>query len=150
MVEGRQIKEMWDPGMKKRAGCLKRKFSITRQRKVIVEEVDRDNHHPTVDEIYINVRLRLPKISLGTVYRNLEQMADMKVLKKLEFKDQSRRYEMKKDDHYHLICTKCSRIDDVRFEMIAKTILIELSRESMGYEVFEHRVDIYGLCSGCR
>lgn len=136
--------------MNQKSAALKRKFSITRQRKVIVEEVDRINHHPTVDEIYGKVRQKLPKISLGTVYRNLEQLADMKVLKKLEFKDQSRRFEMKRDDHYHLICTKCARIDDVRFEVVTDTIVRELAKETMGYEVHEHRVDIYGLCPGCR
>ena len=50
---------------------------ITKQRQVILEELRKLNTHPSADEIYKVVRRRLPRISLGTVYRNLEVLVQM-------------------------------------------------------------------------
>jgi Fur family ferric uptake transcriptional regulator len=57
---------------------------MTRQRKVILEELLKQNAHPSADEIYHMVRRRMPRISLGTVYRNLEVLANMDKIQKLE------------------------------------------------------------------
>ena len=54
----------------------KGKLRITAQRKAILEELQNTNTHPTADELYKMVRLRLPRISLGTIYRNLEKLSE--------------------------------------------------------------------------
>ncbi len=55
---------------------------ITRQRRVILEELRRVNNHPSADEIYEIVRRRMPRISLGTVYRNLEMLTELGEIQK--------------------------------------------------------------------
>jgi Fur family ferric uptake transcriptional regulator len=57
---------------------------MTRQRRVILEELRKVNTHPSADEIYEIVRKRLPRISLGTVYRNLEILSESGDIQKLE------------------------------------------------------------------
>jgi Fur family ferric uptake transcriptional regulator len=57
---------------------------MTRQRKVILEELRNVDTHPSADEIYEMVRKRLPHISLGTVYRNLEILSETGAIQKLE------------------------------------------------------------------
>ncbi|MBC2744327.1 MAG: transcriptional repressor, partial [Desulfosarcina sp.] len=56
---------------------LEKKTRMTRQRRVILEEIRRYNNHPAADEIYERVRKQLPRISLGTVYRNLDVLCEL-------------------------------------------------------------------------
>ena len=57
---------------------------LTTQRQIILEELEKVTSHPTANEVYDMVRRRLPRIGLGTVYRNLELMADSGIILKLE------------------------------------------------------------------
>ena len=86
----------------------KRTHRMTQQRKVILEELKNMNSHPGADEIYERVRKRLPRISLGTVYRNLEILS--------EFND-------KISSHLNLISSKVG----------AKLISLEKSSKSFNY-----------------
>jgi Fur family ferric uptake transcriptional regulator len=57
---------------------------LTSQRQVILEELKKVKSHPTANEVYDMVRKRLPRIGLGTVYRNLDLLAERGIIKKLE------------------------------------------------------------------
>ena len=65
----------------------------TRQREVILEELRKLRSHPTAPVLYEIVRRRLPRISLGTVYRNLELLAKSGVVRKLELSDSEARFD---------------------------------------------------------
>lgn len=56
----------------------------TAQREAILKELRSVKTHPTADELYAALRVKLPTISLGTVYRNLEQMSQAGIVRKLE------------------------------------------------------------------
>lgn len=85
----------------------------SRQRDIILEEVRRGKTHPSAQEVYDRVRPRLPKISLGTVYRNLEQLAAHGLIRKLELPGDQRRFDGDVSEHYHIRCLVCGRVDDV-------------------------------------
>ena len=85
----------------------------TRQRKVILEELKKLKCHPTATELYEAARSRIPKISLGTVYRNLELLASNGIIKKLEFSGAEARFDGNTSKHYHARCIHCGRVDDV-------------------------------------
>jgi Fur family ferric uptake transcriptional regulator len=87
-------------------------FRITPQREVILEQLRRADSHLTANEIYEMVRARLPRISLGTVYRNLEILSRLGIIQKLEVGGAQRRFDAKTKNHYHLRCLSCGRIDD--------------------------------------
>ena len=90
------------------------KLSFTQQRRVILEEIEKKDCHLTADEIYFVVKKRMPKVSVGTIYRNLSVLVELNLIDKVKtsLHDESY-YEIHSDPHYHIICTKCLRIDDL-------------------------------------
>jgi Fur family ferric uptake transcriptional regulator len=120
---------------------------MTRQRKVILEELRKLNTHPSADEIYEVVRHRLPRISLGTVYRNLEVLSELGEIQKLELSGLLKRFDWETKKHYHIRCVRCSRVDDAPIAP-----LNQLDNELYGATVFEiigHNLEFTGLCPEC-
>jgi len=89
-----------------------KELRMTRQRRTIMDVLENGKDHPPADEIYKRVRRRLPRISLGTVYRNLDLLAEHGMIRKLEFAGSQRRFDGKTDNHYHVRCTACGRVED--------------------------------------
>ena len=85
---------------------------MTRQRNVILEELRKVDTHPSADEVYDMVRRRLPRISLGTVYRNLEILSQNGRIQKLEIGGTQKRFDGNPANHYHLRCIHCDRLAD--------------------------------------
>lgn len=120
---------------------------MTRQRKVILEELRKLNTHPSADEIYEVVRHRLPRISLGTVYRNLEVLSELGEIQKLELSGLLKRFDWNTNKHYHIRCVRCNRVDDAPIAP-----LNQLDNELYGATVFEiigHNLEFTGLCPEC-
>jgi len=120
----------------------------TRQRQVILEELHGVKDHPTAAILYDRVRKRLPRISLGTVYRNLELLARSGEIHKLELAGSETRFDADIDQHYHVRCLSCGCIGDVH--EIAGDLLGDRYRELSGYLVQGHRLEFQGLCPDCR
>ena len=77
---------------------------MTLQRKTILEVLRQTDFHPSADEIYMMVRERLPRISLGTVYRNLEVLSESGFIQKLELGGTIKRFDWNPEKHYHIRC----------------------------------------------
>jgi Fur family ferric uptake transcriptional regulator len=127
---------------------IARKFMMTRQRGVILEELKRVNSHPTAGEVYEMARRRLPRISLGTVYRNLEILCECGVIGKLELGGAQRRFDGNVEKHYHVRCIRCGCIEDVPGEPFTG-IEDAVGRES-DYEIIGSRLEFIGICPGCK
>lgn len=119
----------------------------TRQRQVILEELAKVNSHPTADEVYNLVRKRLPKISLGTVYRNLELLANSGQIRKLDWSGSQKRFDGQTFEHYHMHCTKCRKVYDVPLKPIAA--LAKALKKIKGYEISSYHLEFSGLCPNC-
>jgi Fur family transcriptional regulator, peroxide stress response regulator len=120
---------------------------MTRQRKVILEELRKFMHHPGADEIYEAVRKRIPRISLGTVYRNLEVLSELGEIRKLEFGGTMKRFDGDPEEHYHIRCNLCDRVDNVpmpHLEDIEERINLDTD-----YRIIGHRLEFFGLCPEC-
>ncbi len=120
---------------------------LTPQRQVILEELAKVKTHPTANEVYDMVRKRLPRIGLGTVYRNLELMADNGMILKLEVGGSQKRFDATTELHYHIRCTCCGKVDDIEFS--AMPHLDQLASESCDYQVLGHHIEFSGICEGC-
>jgi len=120
----------------------------TRQREVILEELRRLHCHPTAGALYEIVRRRLPKVSLGTVYRNLELLCRMGVIRKLEFSGSEARFDGDAADHDHIRCVRCGRVDDVGGAPLDPAV--GQHHDCRGYEVLGHRLELLGICPECR
>lgn len=87
----------------------------TEQRTVILEELRLCRNHPGADEVYRRVRERLPRISLGTVYRNLELMASRGMIRRLDTSSGQKRFDPITEQHCHFRCNACGNIEDIPF-----------------------------------
>jgi Fur family ferric uptake transcriptional regulator len=118
----------------------------TPQRQVILEELNSMKSHPTAAELFAVVRQRLPRISLGTVYRNLEVLHESGQVNKLELAGTETRFDATMDPHLHVRCTECGRIDDI----MDPTMMTSQPSELAGYLVRGCRLEYFGVCPGCR
>lgn len=119
----------------------------TRQRKIILEELRKVTTHPSADEIYEMVRQRLPRISLGTVYRNLEILSELGEIQKLEQGGSLKRFDGNPENHYHIRCLRCNRVDDTSAKLLGK---IDKDIQTMtDYEIIGHRLEFIGYCPKC-
>jgi Fur family ferric uptake transcriptional regulator len=130
------------------AVSTKKKFRMTRQRKVILEELRKLHSHPTADEIYDTVRKRMPRISLGTVYRNLEILSQWGLAQKLDLAGAPRRFDGSTEEHYHVRCVRCGELADVPIEPLGN--LEESVRRHSDFEIIGHRLSFLGFCPSCR
>ena len=120
---------------------------MTRQRRVILEELRKVNTHPSADEVYEMVRKRLPRISLGTVYRNLDVLSETGEIKKLEPGSSLKRFDGNPSEHFHIRCIRCDRIADVPMANDFEIDLAEMT--PIEYEILGHRLEFFGLCPYC-
>src|SRR5215813_34935 len=122
--------------------------SFTRQRGAVFDYLSRVDHHPTAEEVFIAVKQEQPKISLATVYKNLEALVACGAASKLTYGDSAARYEIRTDHHYHSRCLKCGRITDV--SPAAGGQLLQLIKAPSGFKVEDYRVELLGHCKNCK
>lgn len=122
--------------------------NMTRQRASVYGYLCRVKHHPTAEEVYLAVKQEVPRISLATVYKNLEALVNCGVASKLATGDGAARYDIRTDHHYHSRCLKCGGVTDLEPE--AERMLSELVRVPRGFEVTSYRIEVQGYCQGCR
>ncbi len=120
---------------------------ITNQKQIILDYIQSVKTHPTAEEVYIAVRKKLPRISLGTVYRNLEKFAKNGII--LEIKGEIKRFDGDISEHQHFICNQCENVFDI-FEdktILNKNILKKIDKigKAKKYDFY-----IYGICKKCQ
>lgn len=115
----------------------------TKQRKLVLDAVRQSYNHPTADEIYNVVRAQDDKISRGTVYRNLNLLADAGEILSIKTPGGSR-FDRTIEPHAHIICTSCSRVIDVPLPFDAQ--LDAKASEQIGWHVTSHYTIFEGLC----
>jgi Fur family transcriptional regulator, peroxide stress response regulator len=123
------------------------KMRMTRQRRLILEALRKDNIHPTADIVYEMVRRQIPRISLGTVYRNLEILTALGEIQTLELSGSQKRYDGIAHKHYHIRCLHCGRVDDAPIAPLNR--LEDDLYESTVYTIMGHRLEFIGLCPEC-
>ena len=118
----------------------------TRQRRVVYDTIQKTRSHPTADWIFEQVRTEVPKISLGTVYRNLSVLKEEGVIREIYGTDRRAHYDADLSPHGHFICTDCGQIWDVFGipEVDWRTL-----KELVGCEVTEQKLDFQGRCAAC-
>jgi len=120
---------------------------MTRQRKVILEELRKMATHPSAEDVYEVVRQQLPRISLGTVYRNLEILSELGKIQKLELGGTLKRFDWNTKKHYHIRCINCDRVDNAPMGFMEH---VENDLDgTTGYRITGHRLEFLGLCPDC-
>jgi len=108
------------------------------QRDVILEQTIKLNH-PSVELIYENVKKQIPNISLGTVYRNLKQLEENNLIKKITIEN-NYHFDKTIDKHFHFYCKECKSIYDVQ---------IDIDVCKIPHKVDTYSVELIGICQKC-
>ena len=120
----------------------------TRQRQVILETVQSTMDHPTADWVYRQARRRLPRISLGTVYRNLKQLAEAGLIREIHAGEDVARFDGNLGRHYHIRCLGCGRMADLPLSVTSR--IEEEAGRATSYRILGHDVFVQGLCPLCQ
>ncbi len=120
----------------------------SRQRDEILEVLKKTDRHPTADWIYMTLKKKMPGLSLGTVYRNLNVLAEQGLIRKLPFGSSEDRFEARIAPHYHLVCEGCGLVKD--FHMSLYSTINKKAEQMSTFKISRHRIDFFGLCEKCR
>ena len=121
---------------------------MTHQRELILEELGNCHNHPTADALYERIKKKLPRISLATVYRNLEILSEAGMIRKLEISGRQKRFDKEIEQHDHVFCVQCRRVDDIKFD---QSRLVSLEEDqAQGYKISGCRVEFFGVCPKCQ
>ena len=121
---------------------------LTPQRRAILRILRASTEHPEAGWIYEQVRKELPRISLGTVYRNLGQLAEMGLVVELDV-GRARRWDGQVEPHDHIVCLRCGTVEDLE-ALGDRDRLEERVRQSSGFVVYSHQLHFQGLCPRCQ
>ena len=120
----------------------------SRQREAILDYLHSTKSHPTAEAVYWKVREEFPKISLGTVYRNLNLLANEGIIRKIEGLDGVAHFDHNTHNHYHFICSKCNKVYDVPYDIAPDLAEKVLAATGMAAESCE--ITFKGLCCDCK
>ena len=121
---------------------------MTRQRRLVLEELRKLKNHPSADYLFGVVRQKMPNISLGTVYRNLDVLVNSGQALKLDLAGGQCRYDGDTSPHHHIRCRLCRTVDDLPESAVAG---IDNPRVfDSDYVVTGWRMEFEGVCPGCQ
>lgn len=123
----------------------------SRQRDVVLAVVRSTMDHPTAEWVYRQARRNLPRISLGTVYRNLKKLAAEGLIREIHTGGTGghvARFDGNTGRHYHIRCLGCGRVNDLPISV--DTRLEEEAGKAMNYRILGHQVEVHGLCPQCQ
>jgi Fur family transcriptional regulator, peroxide stress response regulator len=127
--------------------CRNSGLKVTHQRLEIYRELLLANDHPTADSLHQRLRVKLPTISLDTVYRSLTTLTNYGLINKIETPESLARFEVVLTRHHHLICRNCGEIMDFVWPLIDKAVLPD---EIKAWGTIDNKnVVVYGICKKC-
>jgi len=128
-------------------------YKLTLQREATARVLlENEEEHLSAEEVYILVKASYPDIGLATVYRTLELLSELHIVKKINFGDGVARFDLRNDNHahhhHHLICVKCGYVEEIKDDWLGP--LEERLEREYGFHVLDHRLDFQGVCRMCR
>lgn len=120
----------------------------TKQRQIILDELCKVKTHPSADTLFKMVRKRIPDISYGTIYRNLNLLKDENRVLELSFGKHSCRYDGTVKEHFHFFCLECKNVFDIEEADIGQ--LDKRIADKMNFKVEYHRLEFFGYCDSCK
>lgn len=119
----------------------------TLQKDIILRAVNKLRDHPTADMVYEEVVREYPRISKATVYRNLNQMAKLGQIHKVQIPNSADRYDFNLEKHYHFRCRGCGRVFDMKLTYMEELDDIDVGEP--GFRIESHSILFEGLCPQC-
>jgi len=121
---------------------------MTPQRLAVLQALRSTDSHPTAEELRGLVQDLVPKVSLGTVYRNLHVLVEEGYVLRLPTPQGSHRFDGDMSPHLHVICRMCGHIADVHLEIDSGAL--DRVTSLTGYSDLSQGVEFRGVCPDCR
>jgi len=122
--------------------CIDAGLKMTGQRRVILEVLEGADDHPSVEALYLRSKEKDASISIATVYRTLNLLDQMNLVKKHDFNENHARFEANLENHYHFIDVNSGEVVEFKDETLDAR-LRDLA-ETLGFELVDRRVELYG------
>lgn len=122
-------------------------MKYSRQRELVLKTLQENVVHPTAEYLYDVLRKELPTISLATVYRNLNQLAESGMIRRIDGLDGRVHFDHNLNSHYHFICTKCNKVYDVPYDVAPD--LADSVTQKTGLIVENYDISFKGICPEC-
>jgi Fur family peroxide stress response transcriptional regulator len=122
-------------------------YRNTKHRQAIISFVAERQDHPSVRQIFSQLKSENSGISLATVYNTLNLLVEMNLLREIDFEETDNRYDTNLSPHFNLICTICGSITDFEHEL---PVSAELIRVQKGFIAKEYRLEYRGICHPCQ
>ena len=128
------------------ARCRDRGLPVTAQRRAILRALAARHDHPTADQVYASASTRLPGMTRATVYRVLEALEGLGIVRRVAHAGTGARYEVDSGPHHHLVCGGCGRIADVHDSAWNQLPAPRVP----GFEIRDYSIQFRGTCGSCR
>lgn len=122
--------------------CVEAGLKMTGQRRVILQVLGTAEDHPSVEDVYDRAKALDSSISIATVYRTLSLLDEMELVVRHEFQEGYSRYEVNSEHHHHLVDLETGQVIEFQNEDLEK--LKEKIAHDLGYELIDHRLELYG------
>lgn len=118
----------------------------TPQRLAIIQLMHQTGHI-SIDELYQMIREKFTSISLATLYKNVNTMLEVSLIREVKIAGQKTKYEIEKEAHAHLLCKSCGELKDIPFD---PTLLLQKSMNIDHYITEDVSIVISGICPNCQ
>lgn len=131
------------------AKLRQRDFRITPQRIAILKAFLQSHEHPSIEQVYKQVKTNFPTTSLATVYKTVNLLKEIDEILEISVAEGGNRYDGNRPEpHPHLICTRCKKITDPAVSLLDKMTAEVAS--TTGYRIDSHQVEFFGVCPSCQ
>ena len=125
-----------------------KKLKLTPQRLAVYQYLMGTKDHPSAEAIYKALQPIYPTMSLATVYKALKTLVEVGLVQEINVGEGNFRYDATVNDHAHIQCLKCSRVDDLEIDSFPN--LNQIASENSKYEIKWNKLFFYGVCESCQ
>lgn len=122
----------------------KRKIHPSYQRIKVLEYLNKNQCHPTVDQIFKDLQREIPTLSKTTIYNTLNLFLETGLIRAVNIEDHETRYDIITENHGHFKCESCGKIFNFWIDFHSLK-----AEELTGYKVIDRNVYFKGICPGC-
>lgn len=123
-------------------------MNYSKQREIILDTLSKNAIHPTAEALLEFLKRDDSNVGMTTLYRNLNQLADAGLIKKIDGLEPSAHFDHNTFEHYHFICEKCKKVYDIPSSVAPN--LVKNTTEATGFDITSHDIVFHGICSECK
>ena len=123
-------------------------MNYSKQREIILDTLSKNAIHPPAEALLEFLKRDDSNVGMTTLYRNLNQLADAGLIKKIDGLEPSAHFDHNTFEHYHFICEKCKKVYDIPSSVAPD--LVKNTTEATGFDITSHDIVFHGICSECK